>query len=321
MQALYLKVMILKDFTIFTYMIPDEIKIKPVKPVLSGYISEALRLLKNETFPDEDSVHDIRVLMKKARATVKLVAHQIDSEFFEREYMTFREAGRLLAEWRETSVHRKTLKSIRKSHEDLFSRLSGYPFLGSIMATPLEFSSPGKAESDRIEKIEEILRKSLYRVRFQSFSKQDFRLMFQALESTYNEVAGIYLECRRKPRPGKIHSLRKRAKDLLYQLWFFRPLNPPVIKRIEKRLDTLTRDIGKYNDLEQLLKVIGYEPGNPENPPDINELLIIIRDKQHNYLSDVWSEAYRLFCPGQKLVNLLGFRLLSVDMPSVVKIR
>lgn len=293
-------------------MIPDQIMIKAVKPVLSGYIAESLKLLKRETFPDEEAVHDIRVFMKRARAAIKLISIQADNEFCDREYKTFRDAGRLMAEWRETSVQRKTLKAIRKSNRELFVRLSGNPVLEGIFAKPEEISSGKNRDTERIEKIEDILRRSLYRVRFQSFAEPDFRLLFQGLDKTYNEVARIYLDCRNNPKPQKIHTFRKRAKDFLYQLWFFRPLNPPVIKSLEKRLDNLTQNLGKYNDVSQIISMLGYKYGDPGNTPELNELVAVLKGIQDQYLIKVWPVALELFRPGQKLQNLLGFKLLIV---------
>jgi len=44
----------------------------------------------------------------------------------------------------------------------------------------------------------------------------------------------------------------------------------------------------------------------------MDELIIKIREKQDTYLSKVWPVAYKIFCPGQKLVNVLGFKLLVI---------
>jgi hypothetical protein len=106
--------------------------------------------------------------------------------------------------------------------------------------------------------------------------------------------------------------LRKRVKDFLYQLYFFRSLNPGVIKTLEKKLDIISQSLGGYNDHNQLLEVLEYDYADPGNSPALNELMIIIRNKQDVYLSKVWPVAYKIFCPGQQLLNVLGFKLLLV---------
>jgi len=55
-----------------------------------------------------------------------------------------------------------------------------------------------------------------------------------------------------------------------------------------------------------------YNISNPDNLASLNELMILIKDKQDQYLSKVWPTAYKIFCPGQQLINVLGFKLLVI---------
>jgi hypothetical protein len=38
----------------------------------------------------------------------------------------------------------------------------------------------------------------------------------------------------------------------------------------------------------------------------------MIKEEQDKYLLKVWTVAHKIFCPGQKLVNILGFKLLVI---------
>ncbi|NMC40393.1 MAG: CHAD domain-containing protein, partial [Bacteroidales bacterium] len=111
----------------------DTLRIKEIKPALSGYLRESLLLLQGDQVPDDNAIHDIRVLMKKARAALKLLHPCLGDKVFNDEYKTYRDAARMLAAWRDLSVQRKTLRSIRKSNRKLFSRLKGYKPLDVIM--------------------------------------------------------------------------------------------------------------------------------------------------------------------------------------------
>jgi hypothetical protein len=44
----------------------------------------------------------------------------------------------------------------------------------------------------------------------------------------------------------------------------------------------------------------------------MDELIIKLREAQDRYLAKVWPAAFQVFCPGQKLLNILGFRLLVI---------
>ena len=293
-------------------MEPDYVKLKDIKPALAGYIRDAQILLGKAPVPDDVAVHDVRVLMKRARAVMKLIGSQTGRESYERNYGTFREVGRILCLWRETSVHRKTLKDLRKKKPKVFSALEGNKQLELLMLKAEAPSGPTPEIKKDLDQIHDLLNKAGFRIRFQSLDKLDARQLLGELDSTYKNVADKYLAARNNLKPENLHEFRKKAKDFLYQLYFFRPLNPPVVKALEKKLDALTQGLGKYNDLSQLIKTLGYKYSGPGASPALDELIVIIRQEQDKNLSRVWPLAYKIFCPGQKLVNILGYRILMI---------
>jgi CHAD domain-containing protein len=290
----------------------DYVKLKDIKPALSGYISDSQVLLKRSEVPDEEAVHDIRVLMKKARGAVRLLNTQVEDELFTKESIAYREIGRMLNTWRETSVHRKTLKILKKDDPDIFSRLSDNEKIQTLLKKPEPAPVIEDEMKTKVEQIDEMLNKAAYRLRFYTLDNLNPQLLLKELERTYLLASDHYLKCRVNPKPSALHEFRKRAKDFLYQLYFFRPLNTSVVKELEKRLDLLTQNLGKYNDLTQIINKLEYKVGDELNSPAINELVVVIRDKQDEYLSKVWPQAYKVFCPGQKLINVLGFKLLLI---------
>jgi len=293
-------------------MEPDYIKLKEIKPALAGYIRESQALLSQSAIPDENTIHDVRVLMKKARSVVRLIADQMDTVFIGREMQSLREVGRILCSWRDISVLRKALKNLKKKHPDIFSKLEDNEKINILMKKPEPLEELPESEKKSLEQIVDILNKSSYRIRFETMTKLDPHLLIKSLEASYICVVNNYMICRNDPKPASLHELRKRAKDFLYQLWFFRPLNPSVVKGLEKKLDLLTQNLGKYNDLSQLLKEIDYKYEYTANHPALDELAIIIREEQDRNLAKVWPLAHKIFCPGQSLVNVLGFKLLVI---------
>jgi CHAD domain-containing protein len=290
----------------------DYVKLKEIKPALAGYVRKSQTLLKKSAIPDEKVVHDVRVLMKKSRAVLKLAASQLEKESFDRDFFAFREAGRLMCSWRETSVHRKTLKELKKEYPEIFARLYENENLAILMTKTEADDNVSEEILKGMEQIEYLLKKAGYRIRFQSMNKIDPQLLMKELNLSYTRVVNIYLTCRNNPKPENLHEFRKKVKDFLYQLYFFRPLNLTVIKALEKRLDGMTQNLGKFNDLTQLIKTLGYKYSDSENVAEMDELIIKIREKQDRYLAKVWPSAYKIFCPGQKLVNILGFKLLVI---------
>jgi CHAD domain-containing protein len=290
----------------------DYIKLKEIKPALAGYIRESQIMLKRLPVPDEEVIHDVRVLMKKSRSTLKLVAPQLDTAYVTKDIAGLREVGRKMCSWRESSVHRKILKELKKDFPDIFSQLAENEKINLILKKTDASALTDEGIIADSEVIQELLRKTGFRIRFQSMNKIDPQLLVAELELTYKLVIDIYLSCRNNPKPDKLHEFRKKSKDFLYQLYFFRPLNPQAIKPLEKKLDTLTQLLGRFNDLSQLVRALDYEYSVNKYAPAMDELVIRIREKQDRYLSKIWPAAYKIFRPGQKLVNIMGFKLLII---------
>jgi CHAD domain-containing protein len=293
-------------------MEPDFVKLKQIKPALSGYIRKAENLLRSAEYPNDKTVHDVRVLMKKARAELKLTSSQIDIVFTEREIKSLREVGRSMNLLRENHVLRKTLLIFKKKYPEIFSRLADNEKLNQILTKPDSDQFAARPGGIDIDLLIENLNKTGFRVRFEPMTKLDPNGLFKGLEVTYNRVVNSYLISRNKSRQSTLHEFRKSAKDLLYQLYFFMQLNPSGIKTLEKRLVQITQNLGKYNDLAQLIKGMKYSYEYTANNPALDELVILIRKEQDKYLSAVWPAAYKVFCPGQSLVKVLGFKLLII---------
>jgi CHAD domain-containing protein len=293
-------------------MEPDYIKLRDIKPALTGYIKEAETILKSAEYPDEEAVHDVRVLMKKARAALRITSPQIDREFADREKLALREVGRIMSSWRNTAVMRKTLKELKKKHSDIFIKLKDNEKINNLLKKPEDTGSAATDEKVKVDRILDILKKSGYHFQFEPMTNLDPQLLLKELEVTYNRVVNDYLISRNYQKPSNLHELRKSSKDFLYQLWFFRPLNVSAVKSLEKKLDNLAQYLGKYNDLTQLLKELDYRYEYTANQPESDELAVFIKEEQDLYLSKVWPLAHKIYCPGQKLVNLLGFKLLVI---------
>jgi CHAD domain-containing protein len=285
----------------------DNITLIDIKPVLWGYILEAQQMLCPGV-PDEKMIHDVRVLMKKSRAAIKLLKTQTDEELFNREYSAFREVGRIMSEWRENSVHRKLIKDLKKRFPELFSRLKDNEKI-NILADRKQIRNEPSPEMEKdLKEIIGILHKSSFRIRFRAMNNVDQNLIREELERTFDNVAASFLMARNNTKNTNLHRFRKRTKDFLYQLSFFRFQDPKAIKNLEKRIEILGQNLGKYNDYAVLITSLGYSYPSADNISALDELIVIIKQEQDKYLSKIWPSAFRIFRPGKRLADLPGFK-------------
>jgi len=276
-----------------------------IKASMLECINGSLILLSRKPIPDGNAIHDIRVMMKKQRAAVRLAKPLLDDSVYRREYLSGRETGRILSSWRESNVMRKSMKALRKDYPELFTKLWDNETVQNLLRKPYATWEEAGVQAKAVTQVTEQLTKARYRIRFLSLNEPDFRMLLGEVGQSYQAAARAYLDCRNNTKPRLLHEFRKKSKTLMYQLCFFRHLNPSAVKSLEKRLDTLTRNLGKYNDLDQILGILGYKYGNAANSDVNDELAIVIKDRQDSYLMKVWPAAYRIFAPGKKLQDLL----------------
>ncbi|MCU0407570.1 MAG: CHAD domain-containing protein [Bacteroidales bacterium] len=288
--------------------ITGSLQLRNIKSLLSRYLSDAVLLMSSGNAPGERSVHDFRVLMKKSKAVLKLVSGQVSGVCYSRNIEAIEEAGRLLSGIRDNSVLRKTLRELRKENKEIFRELEGNSKIGTILKKRgADVGNPAEMH-ETIERIVELLRKSAYRLRFEPMSELNTDMIVAEMKKTYSDVAGLYLKSRNVPKASNIHRFRKRAKDLLYQLYVFRSPQQPRVKGLEKTLDTLTQNLGKYRDLNQIIKVLDYKYSPGASEQGLDDLVLLIRNREDIFLSKAWSSAYKVFRPGQSLSGLLGDR-------------
>lgn len=278
---------------------------KDLKTTMAGYLSGSLMLLTGRPVPDDPAIHDVRVLMKKHRAAIRLVRPLLDEDVFRREYLAGRETGRILALWRESAVLRKTIKALKKDNPALFIKLHDNTTVQDLLRKPYSTWDQAGELVKTVSEVTDRLKTAQYRLRFISLNEPDMRLLLGELGNSHAAASAAYLACRNKPSAALLHTFRKKSKTFMYQLVFFRHLSPQTVRQLEKKLASMTRNLGRYNDLAQIMTLTGYRLGASDNSAADDELAVVIRDRQDRCLAKVWPQAYHIFTPGLKLQDLL----------------
>lgn len=260
-----------------------------------GYISQSQSMLLHSGTPGEKTVHGVRVLMKRSRAALKLLSPQMDESVCDDLQNALKVPGRSLGTLREASVHRRDLKKLLKKYPAIHSRLKENERIAALLSQENAEVAVQEKEGTSCKELIALLERAAVMLKLQSLELVSDKMLLNELERSFRNVMDYYLMSRNHPRSRNLHEYRKNAKDLLYQLAFFRHSGINGMKRLEKRLKMITLELGRYHDLAQLIRKLAYKYPGSENNRAMDELVALIRAKQDRSMSEILPASFRIF--------------------------
>ena len=224
--------------------------------------------------PDAPAVHSARKDVKRLRATVRLVGDAIGAERARHDNATLRNAGRRLAEARDSAVLLERLGELREGFADELG--DGQELHG--LQTALQVEHDRAAERLRndphtvglaVEELEAL------RGRLAGWELDDPAApVARGLRRIYARGRRDLRAARNDPRPKTLHEWRKRVKDLRHAAELLRCSDPKRMRRVAKRAERLGDLLGEDHDLallrERALQVgsgAGSGAGSGSNEP------------------------------------------------------
>ncbi len=204
-----------------------------------------LSVLEGQSSLTPDQVHQVRVAVKRLRATWRVMASVVDKKTARRQDKALRMAARALAGARDLQVMGETLDSLRKG-----ARAYESEAIDAVRAQALA------AEQDTVspaipEGLEGVFRADLYLWRNLDIEADNAALIKKGFGRLYAEGRQQGLEAVVENQPALWHRFRKRVKYQLYQL---EPLGDAVddagisLKEFRK----LGKLLGELHDLHVL---------------------------------------------------------------------
>ena len=227
---------------------------KSLVAALLTQIDEVSTQVRGEPGTDwEERVHRIRAGLKTARATLRLLRQGMGDRVWQETNVALRDAGRTFAEVRDADV---VLACCRRLSQQRRLRGSLHGFEEAFLARQRE-------SLDRIEHggaVEQAL--DLLSTARQGVENTNAR---GGWEGVWRSVRRVYGRGRRAWTNGgqvsdadQRHELRKRSKDMRFQLRLFSSLAPQWPTPAEPRLHELTDRLGEERDLYLFGRREGY---------------------------------------------------------------
>ena len=190
-------------------------------------------------------VLETRKHLKKARATLRLLRSEVGHERFRREDRRLRNVGRLISEIRDAEVRLETVKQLGRGPSPL--RGSSYRETEELLTFELDsflaaFAGWPEEAARRLERAQNgIAHWPLHHLTGAQVCR--------TVRKSYRKGRQALARVRKKESTPRFHELRKRAKELWYQMRLLRPLQPAVFHEMSGDLKALGQHLGHAHDL------------------------------------------------------------------------
>lgn len=214
-------------------------------------------------------VHETRKHLKKARAALRLVRGEIDRDIWKREDRCLAKVGQLISEVRDAEVRLQTVRQLRE-----YARGKKRSFEETEELLAFELDSFIAAFSEWPQEAEERLCRTLERIKDWPLDGLSCKRLRENVQGTYKRGRQVLKKAIKKTNTENLHTFRKRAKELWYQLRLLRPLAPKVFRELNDELKTIGEYLGQVHDLAfvaQRLSSIG--PARKQGQRILNALI------------------------------------------------
>lgn len=229
----------------------DEPGTHSVRRIARHQIRSALRALPARKSNDE-SVHEARKDLKRARATLRLLRDALGKATYKRENSAIRDAARPLSQVRDGRVLLDALSSLVKYYgkpaADL--PLAGFKRVLSRRRTQLRreiLHRPGPLRAVRQQ-----LRQARSRSEQWHVGRGGWSVIGAGLKRTYSQARKALKRARAAPTDKHLHELRKQTKYFWHQLQILEPLWPGQLGELADETHKLADFLGDDHDLAML---------------------------------------------------------------------
>lgn len=279
-------------------LLGDEDAAAGVRRVVAGRLDKAAERLREASGGDGDAlagaIHGARKDLKKARAALRLVREGLGGKTFKRENHALRDAGRMLSASRDAEVKLATLDALGNGDGDVPPAATAL-WHGALVADRDrivgEESGDGEAAIAAIEAA--AARAPEWKIR-----DDGWKLLAPGLDEAYREGREAFAALGDAPGFEAVHELRKRAKDLWYQLRLLRDAWQPVLEPTAEEVHDLTDRLGDHHDLAVVLvDLVGRAEVDPVHR---EKLRTLIEARQASLLSEAIAIGGRVYAEKPK---------------------
>jgi CHAD domain-containing protein len=286
-----------------------------IQRIVCHEIEGAIRASGAEQNGKDSPVHETRKHLKKARSALSLAAAEIDPDVWKREDRCLRKVGQLISEVRDAEVRLQTVRQLRE-----FARGKKRSFRETEELLAFELDSFLAAFSEWPEEAKQRLSQALDRIRAWPLDDLSCKQLRKCVQKTYKQGRKALEAAIAKTSTRNLHTFRKRAKELWYQLRILRPLAPAVFRELNDELRTIGQYLGQGHDLAFVAERLSSIGSARKHGERILNALIDSREKEIERTAIALGERFYAERPRQFARRISGYfsdwELTKIRCPS-----
>jgi CYTH domain-containing protein/CHAD domain-containing protein len=274
----------------------DEDAAAGVRRAIVGRLEKAAARLREADEGDAlaESIHGARKDLKKARAALRLVRAELGGKTFKRENRALRDAGRTLSASRDAEVKLATLDALAAGDGDV-SPAAALRWREALLA---ERERIVAGESGDVAAAVAAIEAVAARAPEWQLGAGGWKLLAPGLDTAYREGREAFAALGHAPDFEAVHELRKRGKDLWYQLRLLGDAWRPVLEPTAEAVNDFTDLLGDHHDLAVLAVDLA---GRAEvDDADREALRGLIEERQASLLAEARSAGERIYAEKPK---------------------
>jgi len=256
---------------------------------------DQLELAASGYFDGEDefagAIHESRKAIKRIRALLRLVQPELTDRVFAYEDQTMRDTARLVGEVRSATAVTEAALTIHDLYGELLAEGTFEELMASLSHRRDVIEMKAIEDPNLVGRVVRSLEKAYHRYSSWPTDPAAREVYGLAIRDSYSSIeAGLhstYGRGRRQmvaayttPTDKNLHSWRKRAKYLRYQMEFLAPLWPEVVVGLAITLERLGLVLGEDHDLSELLALLHARPDLCPNPRERSLFSVLVTQRR-----------------------------------------
>jgi CHAD domain-containing protein len=279
--------------------LPGEPVSGAVKRVVAARVDDAVAQLRGETGTDPaEAIHEARKDIKKIRSALRLVRDAIGDDFWRRENQHYRDCARQLSGFRDAEVLVAALDGLGErfgpTTRERFDRLRRE--LEHENRAALEEGSIERAMAGAASELEA----GRHRVDSLPIEGDGWELIGPGIHRSYRRGRKRLRDVEGEPSVTNLHELRKRVKDLWYQLRLIRDADAEMIGSLADHAHDLSDHLGDDHDLALLREQVQRRAAAFADPAGQRHLLDQIDQRRGELQFAATSLAERIYAEKPK---------------------